>query len=208
MKKNRDEGERGVKRTRIEDVKDNEEEKTQQKKEGMYSTSTSDIFFKRPSRCVLSNLYNIFCTVNTQHTLRQDAIITIRLYLATCFGRKRPSSGQLRTILRYSKNIFIIVKIFLLYLNIVLNWPEDGRLRPKHVATYNLIVIIASCLNVCCVLTVKNIYYTNKVISPYCPGAIVTFLFLKRMNKEDTEIQQSTCLLVFHRCEILTRHFT
>ena len=24
--------------------------------------------------------------------------------------------------------------LFLLYLNIVLNWPEDGRLRPKHVA--------------------------------------------------------------------------
>ena len=43
-------------------------------------------------------------TVNTQHTSRQDAIITIRLYLATCFGRKRPSSGELRTILRYSKN--------------------------------------------------------------------------------------------------------
>ena len=29
---------------------------------------------------------------------------TVRLHLATCFGRKRPSSGQLRTILRYSKN--------------------------------------------------------------------------------------------------------
>jgi len=24
---------------------------------------------ERPSRCVLSNLYNIFCTINTQHTL-------------------------------------------------------------------------------------------------------------------------------------------
>jgi len=73
-------------------------------------------------------LYNVFCTVNTQHILRQDAIITIRLYI-------------------------------LLYLNIALNWPEDGRLRPKHVAKYNLIVIIASCLNVCCVLTVQNILY-------------------------------------------------
>lgn len=38
MKKNHDEGERGVKRTRIEDVKDNEEEKTQQKKEGTSTT--------------------------------------------------------------------------------------------------------------------------------------------------------------------------
>jgi hypothetical protein len=49
------------------------------------------------------SLYNILCTVNKQHTSRQDAIITIRLYLATYFGRERPSSGQLRTILRYSK---------------------------------------------------------------------------------------------------------
>ena len=47
--------------------------------------------------------------------------------------------------------------LFLLCLNIVLNWPEDGRLRPKHVVKYNLIVIIASCLDVCCVLTVHNI---------------------------------------------------
>ena len=43
-------------------------------------------------------------TVNTQHTSRQDAIITIRLYMAKCVGRKRPSSSQLRTILRYGKN--------------------------------------------------------------------------------------------------------
>ena len=47
---------------------------------------------------------NILCTVNTQHASRQDAIITISLYLAKCFGRKRPSSGELKTILRYSKN--------------------------------------------------------------------------------------------------------
>jgi len=52
---------------------------------------------------ITSSLYNILCTVNTQHTSRQDAIITVRLYLATCFGRNRPSSGQLRTILRYIK---------------------------------------------------------------------------------------------------------
>jgi len=51
--------------------------------------------------------------------------------------------------------------LFLLYLNIVLSWPEDGRLRPKHVAKYNLIVITASCLDVCCVLTVHNILYKN-----------------------------------------------
>jgi len=49
--------------------------------------------------------------------------------------------------------------LFLLYLNIALSWPKDGRLRPKHVVQYNLIVIIASCLDVCCVLTVHNILY-------------------------------------------------
>ena len=42
-----------------------------------------------------------------------------------------------------------------------LNWSEDGRLRPKYVDKYNLIVIIASCLDVCCVLTVHNILYKN-----------------------------------------------
>ena len=42
---------------------------------------------------------------------------------------------------------------------VVLSWPEDGRSRPKHVAKYNLIVIIASCLDLCCVLTVRNILH-------------------------------------------------
>ena len=51
----------------------------------------------------------------------------------------------------------------LLYLNIVLSWPEDGRLRPKHVAKHNLIVIIASCLDVCCVLTVHNILHKSDI---------------------------------------------
>jgi len=31
-------------------------------------------------------------------------------------------------------------------LMVVLSSPEDGRSRPKHVAKYNLIVIVASCL--------------------------------------------------------------
>ena len=44
----------------------------------------------------------------------------------------------------------------LLYLNIVFNWRKNGHLRPKHVAKYNLIVIIASCLDV---LTVRIILY-------------------------------------------------
>jgi len=55
----------------------------------------------------VTELYNILCNVNTQHTSRQDAVITIRLYLAK----------------------------------------------------YNLTVIIASFLDVCCVLTVHSILY-------------------------------------------------
>jgi len=51
--------------------------------------------------------------------------------------------------------------LFLLFLNIVLSWPEDGRLRPEHVAKYNLILIIASCTDVRCVLTIHNILYKS-----------------------------------------------
>ena len=35
---------------------------------------------ERGNPVVYIKLYNILCTVNTQHTSRQDAIITIRLY--------------------------------------------------------------------------------------------------------------------------------
>jgi len=40
--------------------------------------------------------------MNRQYTAynKQDVIITIRLYLATCFGRDRPYSGQLRTTIK------------------------------------------------------------------------------------------------------------
>ena len=49
--------------------------------------------------------YNtILRTVNTQHTSRQDAIITNWLYLATCFGSKRPSAGELLRSLKLSFN--------------------------------------------------------------------------------------------------------
>jgi len=34
---------------------------------------------------------------------------------------------------------------------------------PRHEAKYNLIVIIASCLDVCCVLTVYNILYISDI---------------------------------------------
>ena len=52
---------------------------------------------------------------------------------------------------------------YYLYCTLILfsNWPEDGRLRPKHVAKYKLFVIIASCLDVCCVLAVHIILYKN-----------------------------------------------
>ena len=61
----------------------------------------------------------------------------------------------------------VVLMNALLYLNAVLSWPEDGRLRPKHVAKYNLIVIIASCLSVCCVLTVQSIFYERWVAHGY-----------------------------------------
>jgi hypothetical protein len=87
---------------------------------------------------LILNLYNILCTVNTQYTSSQGAIIKIRLYLATCFGCKRPSSGKLRTVLRYSVQYNIIIK----------TGPEDGRnYRPKHVELIeiiNKITIVAS----------------------------------------------------------------
>ena len=63
------------------------------------------------------------------------------------------------TVLYYT--VLYCTLLTVLYLNIVLNWPEDGRLRPKHVAKYNLILIIASCLGVGCVLTNTN---TNLII--------------------------------------------
>jgi len=73
-----------------------------------HQANWKNLIFEKPSRCVYPNLYNTLCTVNTQHTSGQDAIITIGLYLATCFGHDRPSSGQLRTTLRYSKKQYLM----------------------------------------------------------------------------------------------------
>jgi len=44
--------------------------------------------------------------------IKQDAIITIRWYLATCFGRDRPSSGQLRTTIKVWDNGIPLSTIF------------------------------------------------------------------------------------------------
>ena len=99
----------------------------------------------------------MLCTVSTQRTSRQDAITTVRLYLATRSGRNRPSSGQLRTTLRYSKNSIL----FFLYLNIVLSWPEDSRLWPKHF--YCTLILFLVGLKVAGygrnIFTVKVVYY-------------------------------------------------
>ena len=50
------------------------------------------------------------------------------------------------------------------YVPSIHNCTEDGRLRPKHVAKYNLIAIIASRLDVCCVLTVHNILHNRLML--------------------------------------------
>ena len=52
---------------------------------------------------------------------------------------------------------------FFCTLIVVFSWPEDCRSRPKHVAKYHLIVIIASCL-MYVVYWRCIIYYTNLII--------------------------------------------
>ena len=66
---------------------------------------------------------------------------TIRLYLATCFGGDRPSSGQLRTILRYGKNIFTVTA------------ETCSQIYPN--CNYCIL------FDVCCVMTVHNILYKS-----------------------------------------------
>ena len=108
---------------------------------------------------------------NSLHTtyIKQDAIITIRWYLTTCFSRDRSSSGQLRTTIKVQKLVLngipfrpngIPLSTYFCTLNIVLSWPEDGRSRPKHVAKYHLIGIIAFCL-MYAVYWRRIIYYTD-----------------------------------------------
>jgi hypothetical protein len=54
----------------------------------------------------------------------------------------------------------ILLRATLLYLNNILHWPEDDRLRSKHVAIIcpNCIYCI-TVLIYCCVLTVYNTLY-------------------------------------------------
>jgi len=89
----------------------------------------------------------------------------------------------------------------LLYLSIVLSSPEDGRLRPKHVAKYNLIVIIAPCLNACCVLTVQNILYKvnplqiTHSIHPYLRRSCLKF-YMSLQLPRTPQVIKSKCLRV------------
>ena len=45
--------------------------------------------------------------------IKQDELITIRWYLATCFGRNRPSSGQLRTTIKVQWNFYCNIFLYL-----------------------------------------------------------------------------------------------
>ena len=84
----------------------------------------------------LSPHFLIYCisTVNTQHMQRPDVLVQLCYIWRHVSAVKRPSSGQQRIVLlRYS----------VLYLNnTILCWPEDGRLTAKHVARYNIVVLI------------------------------------------------------------------
>ena len=81
-----------------------------------------------------AKLCDILCTVNTEYRARQDAIITIRLYLAACFGRKWSSASKLRTALRGSKDSTQLDPILLalkLSFNVVhkfsCSWPDTAE---------------------------------------------------------------------------------
>ena len=83
---------------------------------------------------------------------------------------------------------------------VVLSWPEDGRSRPKHVAKYHLILIIASCL-MYVVYWRCTTYYTNLITQN---GMVSLSLFKKNQFLMDNwvwptckylnfEPQQSEC---------------
>ena len=73
-----------------------------------------------------------------------------------------------------------------MYLNILLKWPDDGRLRPKHVVKYNLTVITTSCLDVCCVLTVI-LYNTNVIIHNGMPPPPPSLSLKKKVTNSASE---------------------
>ena len=123
-----------------------------------------ELIWQRPSHCVATHLFNVLYSVNTQlYISRVILYIHSGHIMATCFGRKRSSSGQQKTLLRCNKvstqwdPISFTVKLqelmskwviltfavnemeshwvlTLLCIKNVLYWPEDDRLRLKHVA--------------------------------------------------------------------------
>ena len=61
----------------------------------------------------------------------------------------------------YCKRNGIPLSATLLYLKIVLYWPEDNRLRSKHVATmWPDCICVITVMMYCCVVTVYNTLYT------------------------------------------------
>ena len=151
--------------------------------------ATSQLFKVDTPQCFTS-VESVQYITHSQYTtyIKQDSIITIRWYLSTCFGCDRPSSGQLRTTTKVlylnccsyfawrwpvtaetcsqispNCNYGILFGVLRYTTLIVLSWPEDGRSRPKHVAKYHLIVIIASCL-MYVVYWLCIIYYTDLII--------------------------------------------
>ena len=69
--------------------------------------------------------------------IKQNAIITISWYLATCFGRDRPSSGQ------QSKK------------KLACRWPDTAETCSQISPNCNYCILF----DVCCVLTVHNVLY-------------------------------------------------
>ena len=67
------------------------------------------------------------------HVLSLQVSPYLRTYLqshSTCFGRKRPSSGVIKTSTAATGTCFIVAGKSL---SKDLNTPDHGRLRPKHV---------------------------------------------------------------------------
>jgi len=89
------------------------------------------------------HLYNIQCTVNTQHTSRHDAIITIRLYLATCFGRVGFDISDISKPTTHSR--------LMLYTFWIIDMSTDLKKKPckwwKHVKRANTWIVGRQCMS-------------------------------------------------------------
>ena len=88
----------------------------------------------------------------------------------------------------------------LLYLQNVLYWPEDGRLRSKHVAImwpeciYNITVLIYNS----CVLTEYNLFILQGVQCFHislCPFHKYIIIFLQLNHKSHTTVCNQVCVI-------------